>query len=215
MLKNRIFQKKLCVLVIIVMIFIVDFNTFAPSHSVLAKTELSSPTTLAGAGLRQAAIDKLKNRVPDYSLSDVLSLDLTAPSGVSVQDLKRVSKKGLVGLEEEFWQAEQKYGVNCVFLMSIAALESGWGTSLFRTNNMFGFGSKGFSSKAECIDTVARSLKNNYLSEDGPFYYGTSIKHVNRRYAANPQWYLKVGKIMAELYGDIYDNHQETVKNLN
>ena len=83
--------------------------------------------------------------------------DLTAPCGLSVEELSPVLK-GLSDYAEEFLAAEEKYGVNAVFLASLAAFESGWGKHCFRQNNLFGWGKKEFCSKEECIDFVARRI---------------------------------------------------------
>lgn len=150
--------------------------------------------------------------IPAYSLSQLYQLDLRKPSGVTAQDLKQVTSKGLVGLEDAFVNAEEKYGVNCVFLMSIASLESAKGTMMFKPNNMFGYGGTGFSSKAEGINVVAKGLASRYLNPSGSLYGGSpTLQGVNKRYAANPQWYAKVGKYMEEYYAVISKRHNEAL----
>ena len=154
--------------------------------------------------------------IPAYSMEQLYKLDLRKPSGVSAADLKLVTSHGLVGLEEAFVKAEQKYGVNCVFLMSIASLESAKGTMMFRDNNMFGYGRSGFSSKAEGINVVASGLSSKYLRPGASLYGGSpTLKGVNRRYAANPQWYAKVGKYMKQYYAVISKRHKEALKKIN
>ena len=71
-------------------------------------------------------------------------------------ELKLITKGNLKGLESSFVKAEKDYGVNCLFVVAIASLESADGTICFKPNNMFGFGSSGFSSKAECINVVSK-----------------------------------------------------------
>lgn len=150
--------------------------------------------------------------IPAYSISEIYSLDLRKPSGVTAAELKLVTSKGLVGLEEAFVNAEEKYGVNCIFLMSIASLESAKGTMMFRPNNMFGYGRTGFSSKAEGINVVAKGLAARYLNPGGSLYSGSpTLQGVNRRYAANPQWYAKVGAYMQEYYAVISKKHNEAL----
>lgn len=151
--------------------------------------------------------------IPAYSISQIYSLDLREPSGVTAAELKLVTSKGLVGLEEAFVNAEEKYGVNCIFLMSIASLESAKGTMMFRPNNMFGYGKTGFSSKAEGINVVAKGLASRYLNPGGSLYSGSpTLQGVNRRYAANPQWYAKVGAYMQEYYAVISKKHNEALQ---
>ncbi len=142
--------------------------------------------------------------VPTYSLDELYALDLREPTGFTANDLKMITRKGLVGCEEAFVKAEETYGVNSIFLMSIASLESAYGTQMFRPNNMFGYGRTGFSSKQEGIMTVAKGLGTRYLNPSGSLYGGSpTLKGVNKRYAANPQWYYKVGKYMKGYYEEL------------
>ncbi len=46
--------------------------------------------------------------LPNYSLQQLYDLDLRIPSGVTEEDLKKVTRKGLVGLERAFYEAEKK-----------------------------------------------------------------------------------------------------------
>lgn len=167
--------------------------------------------------LRQYTADRLTKQesIPAYSLEQIYDLDLRKPSGVTEADLKLVTSQGLVGLEEAFVRAEEKYGVNCVFLMSIASLESAKGTMMFRPNNMFGYGRSGFSSKAEGINVVAKGLSSRYLKPGASLYGGSpTVKGVNKRYAANPQWYAKVGNYMVDYYAVISKRHKEALSRI-
>lgn len=142
--------------------------------------------------------------VPTYTLEELYALDLREPTGFTAKDLEMITRKGLVGCEEAFVKAEETYGVNSIFLMSIASLESAYGTMMFRPNNMFGYGRSGFSSKQEGIMTVAKGLGTRYLPPGGSLYGGSpTLKGVNKRYAANPQWYYKVGKYMQGYYEEL------------
>lgn len=123
--------------------------------------------------------------------------DLTRKSGYSAKQLSAGLRKELLPLAEEFLSAEEKYGVNAVFLAAVAALESGWGEYCFRRNNIFGWSGKSFSSKEECIDFVARKIAENYLSPDGKYYRGKSVSAVNCCYNGLEIWDKKVREIMA------------------
>lgn len=166
--------------------------------------------------LRKSAVNKVidKESIPAYSTSQIMSMDVSQPSGVSVSDLKLVTAGNLIGLEESFYKAEQDYGVNCLFVMAIASHESANGTMCFRPNNMFGFGSSGFSSKSECIDVVARALANNYLSTSGSLYSGKTISDVNKRYAASTTWDDKVARNMTNYYSVISQHHNAALEKL-
>jgi len=166
--------------------------------------------------LRKSTVKKVikEESFPSYTNAQIRSLDVSKPSGASVSDLKLVTQGNLRGLEEAFWQAEQDYDVNCLFVMAIAAHESANGTICFKPNNMFGYGSSGFSSKAECIDVVSRALANNYLSTSGSLYSGKTIASVNRRYAASTTWDDKVANNMTRYYATISQHHNAALEKL-
>lgn len=152
--------------------------------------------------------------IPAYSYDECWSLDVSKPSGVTLADLQLVSRGAFVGIEDAFLKAEQDYGVNCLFVMAIASLESANGTICFRPNNMFGFGGRSFSSKSECVDVVSRALANNYLSPGGSLYSGTRITDVNKRYAASSTWDNKVCRNMARYYATIAPAHNAQLEKL-
>ena len=97
--------------------------------------------------------------------------DVTAPCGLSTEELEAVLKYDLKEYAEEFLQAEEDYGINACFLASIAALESGWGRSDLakNKNNLFGWkgkdGYKEFESPERCIDFVAWKLSKKYINK--------------------------------------------------
>lgn len=185
-------------------------NLLLEEKSTAAK-DVDLPNTL-----RKSTVKKvIKNEsIPAYSTSQIMQLDVSKPSGVTASDLKLVTRGGLIGLEDAFYKAEQDYGVNCLFVMAIAAHESANGTICFKPNNMFGFGSSGFSSKAECIDVVARALAHNYLSPGGSLYSGKTISSVNKRYAASTTWDDKVARNMVSYYATISSNHNAALQKL-
>ena len=123
--------------------------------------------------------------------------DLTMPCGLSEEELAAGLRGKLILLAPEFIAAEEKYGVNAVFLAAVAALESGWGKSCFRRNNIFGWSGKSFDSKEECIDFVASKIAEHYLSVEGKYYNGKTVAGVNTCYNGNAFWEQKVSGIMA------------------
>ncbi len=122
--------------------------------------------------------------------------DLTTPCGLSAEELAKGLRKELPQYAEAFIEAEEKYGVNAVFLAAVAALESGWGRHCFRENNIFGWSGKSFETKEECIDFVASHIEKNYLSEDGKYYRGKTVSDVNRCYNGSDFWENKIVQIM-------------------
>ena len=173
------------------------------------------PVDLASP-LREETVAKVleTKSIPAYSYDQCWDMDVSKPSGVTLADLKLVSRGAFVGIEDAFLKAEEDYGVNCLFVMGIASLESANGTICYRPNNMFGFGGRSFSSKSECVDVVSRALANNYLTPGGSLYNGTRPTDVNKRYAASSTWDEKVCRNMARYYSIISPNHNAQLEKL-
>ena len=112
-------------------------------------------------------------------------MNIGEPSGFSLEQFRTIlqgNPKDKNKIFEEncdyFYYAEQEYGINGVFLASLAIHESGWGTSniALNKNNLFGYqaydgsaysSSKQFDTYAEGIDLVARVLIKYYLNSNG------------------------------------------------
>lgn len=107
----------------------------------------------------------------------------------------------LKGQGKTFLKAQEKYGINAVFLIAIARLESGTGTSdLARKNNNFGGMRSGkrwlkFSTPEEGIDKLAENLKRKYI-DDGL----TTVEKIHKRYAEDKNW----SKLVLSKMDDIY-----------
>lgn len=112
-------------------------------------------------------------------------MNIGEPSGLSLEQFRNILQgnprdKNRIFEEncDYFYYAEQEYGINGVFLASLAIHESGWGTSsiALNKNNLFGYqaydgsayaSAKQFNSYAEGIDLVARVLIKYYLNSNG------------------------------------------------
>jgi len=114
---------------------------------------------------------------------------------------------GLMGTGDALARAESRWGVNSLVLAAIAYLESAGGESRIsrEKNNLFGLGAYdadpyecafSFKSKEESIDYIASLLKESYLSEEGPYYCGSSVEAVGENYATDPEWASKVMGVM-------------------
>lgn len=118
-----------------------------------------------------------------------IDMPLNEPSGLSLEDYKTIfanksqdTNSVFKNNYKMFYDAEQKYGINGVFLASIAIHESGWGRSSISVNkfNLYGFGAYDetpyesavtFENYASGTDAVAEWLVSNYLNPAG-----TSLK---------------------------------------
>lgn len=155
------------------------------------------------------------------------NIDLGEPTGFTLQQFKIaiLNSKYISNDRHDviksninyFYNAEQKYGINGIFLLSIGVHESGWGTSklAIHNNNLFGFTGMSFGSYENCIDYVAKSLMQKYLNEAGTkikglvepatgiWYSGNTVSDVNKIYAADPLWADKVYEYMEHFYQNI------------
>ena len=127
---------------------------------------------------------------------------------------------------EVFYNLEQKYRINGLFIAALGIHESAWGTSAISRDklNLFGYGAYDdtpyesavtFSSYAEGIETVTRSLIKNYLNvagteiydgeiAKGKYYNGTTIASINVKYATDENWANAIYNIMEGLYEKLY-----------
>ena len=173
-------------------------------------------------------IGELNRKQKLYATLDA-NMDLTKPSGLTLDDYKKVlsgnpldTQKIIEDNAEAFYNAEQKYKINGIFLASIAIHESAWGSSQIAKDkhNLFGFGAydrspyesaNTFEEYANGIDTVAKYLAVNYLnkageqiSEDlkatGTYYNEPTIAGVNTRYCTDKEWCTKIFTYMDYLY---------------
>lgn len=154
-----------------------------------------------------------------YSGIQYNEFDLREVSNVTEDELNQIlDGTNLKELVPYYKEAEEKYGVNALFLIGITALESGWGTSdrAIYDNNYTGFGvyddsSEGINSstKRGNILGTAKCLSEQYLSENGDYYNGYSIKEVNIKYCLdknkNPDynWSTEINKIVKDLKSEI------------
>jgi len=162
-----------------------------------------------------------KNRIAKLQQKLSKDMDLSKPSGLTLSDYItifsfNVSDENNIFADnaENFYNAEQEYGINGIFLASIGIHESAWGTSrLARTkNNLFGYGAYDrdpegcaieFETYKDAINTVASALKKNYLTPSGSYYNGNTAADVNMKYASDDEWSNKVYKYMEYLYNKL------------
>ena len=170
-----------------------------------------------------------KSRIKRLNLSLKPEMELNKPSGLTKDDFIKVlsgipndSNKIFENNAEVFFEMEQKYNVNGIFLAALGMHESNWGTSTIarEKKNLFGYGAYDssayessivFQDYKEGIETVAKSLVKNYLNAEGTIIYdgeiakgtyfnGTTLAGINVRYASDTNWATRIYNIMASLY---------------
>jgi uncharacterized protein YraI len=106
-----------------------------------------------------------------------------------------------------FIQAQETWGVNALYLMAHAALESAWGTSSIARskNNIYGFMAYDddpygraavFRSMADCIMHCSAYIRREYHSHGGSWYNGAHLVGMNVRYATDRMWAFKLANAM-------------------
>lgn len=161
--------------------------------------------------------NKLQQRIYDMNKKvSFNSQDVTKTSNTTEYHLKKMflgtSLQGM-GLEPIIIQAEQKYGINAIFLASLIANESSWGTSRRATedDNLTGYAvynrnSRGgeFSSKEHNIMATAELLAVDYVNPKGKHYNGTGVYDINVKYCQdnkqpNYSWGNTINSIATKL----------------
>ena len=125
--------------------------------------------------------------------------------------LMGVSNSMLAGKGATFKAAEQKYGVNALYLVAHSALESAWGKSNIAKakNNFFGiaaYDSSPYTSatKFDNVDAgilgAARWINEKYLSNSSyparGAHLGNKVSGMNVNYATAPHWGESIASIM-------------------
>lgn len=147
-----------------------------------------------------------QNKVPHFNPYDVSEL-----SNLDKEQIhKMLEGTSLVTLVDALYWYEQEYNVNLIFITSIVALESGWGQSSLAIshNNLTGYiGQSGeyysFNSWGESLEETFRLIGEEYVSQDGLFYNGTSVWNINQKYCEVDSWSGKVISIGNELLSKI------------
>jgi hypothetical protein len=134
--------------------------------------------------------------------------DMTRITNFGAEELERaLAGTGLAGLGAAYAQMEKDYGINALFLIAIAKLESAGGSSglAVRQNNLGGLKNGGsgymsFDTKEDCIVYMAQLLKENYLTEGAKHYFGRTAQDVNRHYCEGSAWSGQVESLMSSSY---------------
>ena len=143
--------------------------------------------------------------------------NLKSRTNYTVADINRLysimgaSDSKLAGKGATFKAAEQRYGVNALYLVAHSALESAWGRSKIAKdkNNFFGISAYDDSpytsaTKFDNVDSgilgAARWINSRYLHNSGypanGAYLGNKAGGMNVNYATAPYWGESIASIM-------------------
>ncbi|GEM_PF-2965177 len=121
---------------------------------------------------------------------------------------KNLGAPKMIGTGSSFVNAEKEYGVNALVIASIAAHESGFGRSEIARdkNNLFGFGAHyyapyrsahTFESIEAGTSYISSFIRSQYLSREGRYYNGNTLRSMNVHYASDRDWADKVAGVMS------------------
>ena len=173
------------------------------------------------------------SRIQRICIGVNMDMPLNTPSGLTRADFIKVLSNNPNDVNkifeqnaEFFYELEQKYNINGIFVASIGIHESNWGRSTIanQKKNLFGYGSYDsdpynssftFDTYQEGIELVTKVLVKYYINEPGTpifdgetavstYYNGPTLKGVNTRYASDPEWATKVYSTMRQLYDKLY-----------
>lgn len=130
-----------------------------------------------------------------------LNSNLLSKTGLSADQLKGAEQafSPSEAYHDDVWQAivdaENKYGLNALFILAHADVESAHGRSYYATtrNNLFGFNAidsdpnqaSSYGSQAASIDFYANFLLTHYLTPGGAYYNGATPHGVFVRYSSS------------------------------
>lgn len=152
-------------------------------------------------------VDKSGVYIKDDDIRFYQFLPMTSVTPFTADELNTMVKNSrpnsiLTTMGETFKKAERDYGVNALYLLCIAIIESNWGESYLAKNNYNFFGwqaydidsgnAKKFNTPQESILYVAEKIAKEYLSRDGRYFSGAFLGDtntgMNKFYASDPSW---------------------------
>lgn len=200
---------------------IYDYIGYCDSSMLISK---SQDATIVDKSRRQKIVKNVNENMSLNVKSGLTAQDYQVILSNNSQDVYNTFSNNAMA----FYNAEQQYDINGIFLAAIGIHESAWGTSTIalNKNNLFGYGaydsdpynmSLTFDDYEDGINTVAKALVKYYLnvpgssifdnqSAIGSYYNGPTVAGVNVRYASDKEWHTKVYNYMVKLYSKIAPN---------
>lgn len=126
---------------------------------------------------------------------------LSKGDDIRVKALTNVFEKHdspLAPYAKDYIASADKYNVDWKLLPAISGLESSFGKALINgTYNAYGWGSGTiyFTSWADGIDTITKSLREDYMNK----WKAKDVWEIGPIYAESPTWAVRVNHIMGEI----------------
>jgi len=170
-----------------------------------------------------------KNRIQKNRLKLTFDMPLNQKSGLTLEEFKKVLSENIADKNkifennaENFYNIEQTYNINGIFLAAVGIHESAWGTSTIslEKKNLFGYGAYDrdpynsayeFGEYKEGIELVAKVFSKYYINPKGTkiyedqiaeadHYNGPTLEGINKKYSTDTNWATRVYYYMQYLY---------------
>ena len=145
----------------------------------------------------------------------VYALDLRTEVSFTAEQLEKGLLYNLQGKGQLFLEYADAHDINVLFVMAVAALESGWGRSNWAEsyNNYFGFAyGKQYSTFEDSLANFTDTIDHEYLNPEGKYHNGNTIYDVNKLYCLLPDnsqtdwdWGWQIGNLMVRMYTQIME----------
>ena len=126
-----------------------------------------------------AGFEKLEEAIEEIEETKVVynTTDIAHKSGYTAEQFDAIINKvftdmnkkttSLTTIGDSLYKVEQENDVNGLYLLGIASLESGWGTSGLATksNNLYGLIGRKFNSVDECTEYMGSWLRSAYIDK--------------------------------------------------
>lgn len=180
------------------------------STSSRLKAEANKQKTVEEEKLRLEAEEKAKQEAETKKLAQIeniksisisVNMDLTQRIGLSKEEFKMLignlkadTTKFFYDNSDYIYDLCEKYELNEIFFCGLISAESGWNIAQNhrRTHNYISLMSNGklikYNSLEEGLEIAAQKLHDNYLSENGKFYYGKTLSAVKTKFCPSDTW---------------------------
>lgn len=126
---------------------------------------------------------------------------------VGVNQLENALRHNLKGKAHIMIQYAEEYELSVYFIVAVAALESGWGTSSMakNKNNYFGFlNGREYTNFEQSLQAFCELMTTHYLDANGKYFNGYTVEAVNVRYclknsAPDLSWSRSINELMSEI----------------
>ena len=143
------------------------------------RSEISDVNSEVADLRNDAGFEKLEEVIEEIEESKVVynTTDIAHKSGYTEEQFDAIINKvftdmnkkttSLTTIGDSLYKVEQENDVNGLYLLGIASLESGWGTSGLATknNNLYGLIGRKFNSVDECTEYMGSWLRSAYIDK--------------------------------------------------